>query len=68
MLVLKEAENALKYYKGYKGKSLEESRALTLEFQRLKNVIEQQRLEKRLQLNDLCECIIFRLNRTFSMR
>lgn len=56
VFALKEAEDALKYYKGYKGESLKENQAFFTEFQRIKIVIEQQSLEKKWSLEDLCEC------------
>lgn len=56
VFALKEAEKALKYYKGYKGKTLEECHAFSAEFQRLSGVIEQQKTQEKLKFYDLCEC------------
>lgn len=51
----KKAEKALKYYKGYEGKSPAESNAIDAEFQRIKSVVEEQKTEEKLHISDLCE-------------
>lgn len=49
------AENALKFYKGYKGNTKEEVDALFEEFERLKAITNQQKIEEKIQISDFCK-------------
>lgn len=48
------AEAALKFYKGYKGKSQKEEIALYEEFERLKSIACERKTEEELQFSDFC--------------
>lgn len=56
LLLLKEAEQALRYYKGVDGSSLKENEALSMEFAKTKLSIEQSRSGGSLSFNDFCKC------------
>lgn len=49
------AEKALKYYKGFKGKSEKEENAINYEFERLKSVAMKQKLNNKFQWSEVCE-------------
>lgn len=54
---VKEAEDALKYYKGYKGSSNEEQMAMVKEFEKLKAIVEEEKHKPKLRLSDFCTYI-----------
>ncbi|XP_055304279.1 uncharacterized protein LOC129569467 [Sitodiplosis mosellana] len=49
---IQKAEDALKYYKGYKGKSKQEDDELYKEFERLKSIANERKTEEKLQASD----------------
>lgn len=56
---IQEAEDALKYYKGFEGKSEIEVLALNTEFERLKLLSKEDKEGKSLQFSDFCKTIFF---------
>lgn len=52
---IQKAESALKYYKGYKGKSSIEDDALFKEFERLKAISCEQKIDEKLHASDFCK-------------
>lgn len=49
-----EAENAQKFYKGYKGKTQEENYAFYNEFDRLKSISMERKIDEKFQFSDIC--------------
>lgn len=54
-LKFQKAENALKYYKGFKGKSEQEENAMNDEFERLKSVAMKRKSNDQFQASAVCE-------------
>lgn len=52
---MQEAENSLKYYKGYQGKSVEEIVAFSVEFERMKLVASKQKDDQKITMKDMCK-------------
>lgn len=57
VLNLQEAEDALKYYKGYTGKSVEENIALNDELLRLQQTVIERKAEEKLKASDICNIL-----------
>lgn len=51
------AEKALKFYKGYRGISEKEDKAFFKEFERLKYIASEQKMQKRIQASDFCKLL-----------
>lgn len=49
------AKDSLKYYKGYQGKSEAEIDAFNAEFERMKSIAQEQKIDDKLRLRDLSE-------------
>lgn len=54
-LFLKKAEKSLKYYKGRKGNTEEESVAFLDEFEKLKSIATEQKVEEKIGFKDICK-------------
>lgn len=52
---LKEAEDALKFYKGHDGKNVIEMIAISEEFERLKSIANDRKPDEKVHINDFCE-------------
>lgn len=52
---MQDADNALKYYKGYEGKSEMERNAFNKEFDRLQSLAKERKEDKNVHLRDFCE-------------
>lgn len=53
---LQEAEAALKFYKGFTGKTPYENDAIHIELERLISVEREQKTEEKLRVADFCKC------------
>lgn len=53
--MFQKAENALKFYKGYKGKSKQEVDAIFKEFERQKSIASERKMEERIRPSDFCK-------------
>lgn len=56
---MQKAENALKFYKGCKGKTVVQSAALSKELDRMKSVANERQADKKFHLIDFCKCESF---------
>lgn len=54
-LQFQRAYKALKWYKGFKGKSEKEEMSINYEFERLKSIAMKQKLNNKFQMSDICE-------------
>lgn len=54
-ILFQRAENALKYYEGYEGKSAAEDDALFKEFEKLKAISCEQKIDEKLHAADFCK-------------
>lgn len=52
--LLKKAENALKYYKGYKSRNQDDENEFRMEFERLKSIVNVQKEDQKLCFADFC--------------
>lgn len=64
---IQEAENALKFYKGIKGKNKAESNAFRKEFERLESITSKQKNEEKLQVSDICKFFLRFLKSFFEL-
>lgn len=55
MIEMKKAEESLKYYKGYEGKTIDETMAINVEFERLKAIASEQEADKKFVFKDFCK-------------
>lgn len=53
-LKFKKAESSLKYYKGRNGKTVEETVAFLDEFERLKSIAKEEKVDEKIRLQDIC--------------
>lgn len=54
-LQIQEAEDSLKYYKSFEGKSDQELNALNAEFERLNSIAHEKKTDEKIGLKDICE-------------
>lgn len=55
LITFQKAENTLKFYKSYKGKSEQENVMFFNEFERLKTIANESKAKERLRPSDFCE-------------
>lgn len=57
---LQKAESALMYYKGCQGNTEHEKSLFKIEYERLKSVVEEQKIRPKLQIRDFCNRMAFK--------
>lgn len=57
--IFQKAEDALKFYRGYAGRSKEEENALYNEFEKLKTITNDRKTEHKIQATDFCKLFLW---------